>query len=386
MRIYTLPPEIIDVVVDHLRHDKPALRACALAHRVFLARCRHHLLRRARLRRPTQAVRFVRLVEHSPRTAACVTSLALEYDSPLVPLLAARGTLPALERLALRGAPALSTRRWATGAPAAGIRSLVLRSCAFDDPPSIRRFLAGFAALEELRLCAVRTVHRAGPPQLEAVPALPRYLATLYIAKSDVAALLPWAPTAPVALTLSVSKGRTLSAAHRELLRVTGPRLRMLRLRMASAVSSEDARGALLSCGRPARCHRLTRPADIAAYMPSLAKNTQLEVLELAHLEPAHLPAVPELLATCAYATLRTVSLQFCELEDSDVKSPAWAMLDGLLATPQFAGLQTVIIGAETPCCVVTIDGLAYCLPKLAALGRCNLRWKLETAPDEWEM
>lgn len=44
-----LPPEIIALIVDDLRDDRPALRACALASHVLLPRCRAHLFGRITL-------------------------------------------------------------------------------------------------------------------------------------------------------------------------------------------------------------------------------------------------------------------------------------------------------------------------------------------------
>lgn len=47
----TLPPELVDEIIDYLHHNIRALKACSLTHRTWLPRSRYHLFRALRFRK-----------------------------------------------------------------------------------------------------------------------------------------------------------------------------------------------------------------------------------------------------------------------------------------------------------------------------------------------
>jgi hypothetical protein len=239
MRLCELPPEIIDAFVDHLRYDKHALRACASAHRLFLSRCRYHLLRSIRLRRSAQTVRFVQLIERFPRTASFIVSLAIEYDSPLTASLVEKSKLPSLERLSLRAASATSTLRWLKSTPSAGITSLALRSCCFDDMAHLRLYIGRFQGLRYLRMHSIRIKRSESAVSEE----LPEGLTTVSLCRSNASVLVPWTPKMPATLSLSLHGSQYIDTSYANLVRGMASGLRILHVKLASVADNDDPRG-----------------------------------------------------------------------------------------------------------------------------------------------
>ncbi|KAF7796604.1 hypothetical protein EIP86_007786 [Pleurotus ostreatoroseus] len=73
----TLPPELVELVVDQLADDRPALAACSLAHSSCTRRARHHLFRRVCLNEGPRGARFRALVDAAPHLGRFVREVEL---------------------------------------------------------------------------------------------------------------------------------------------------------------------------------------------------------------------------------------------------------------------------------------------------------------------
>ncbi|KAJ7683381.1 hypothetical protein B0H17DRAFT_37562 [Mycena rosella] len=79
-----IPPELIDLIVDHLHADIPALKACSLAARSFVASTRPHIFRKVEVTPPlpgntsqTSCQRLYKLLTSSPHIAPLVEDLTI---------------------------------------------------------------------------------------------------------------------------------------------------------------------------------------------------------------------------------------------------------------------------------------------------------------------
>ncbi|KAK0490631.1 hypothetical protein IW261DRAFT_27000 [Armillaria novae-zelandiae] len=77
----SLPQELVDLVVDFLDEDPPSLRACALAGRCFLQRCRMHLFRTVQFTDDTSSRRFLPLLL-SPHIPPLVKEILVVGSGP----------------------------------------------------------------------------------------------------------------------------------------------------------------------------------------------------------------------------------------------------------------------------------------------------------------
>jgi hypothetical protein len=123
--------------------------------------------------------------------------------------------------------------------------------------------------------------------------------------------------------------------------------------------------------------------------LPDLSSSTSLHQLKITNIAPIHAESLNHLLRTCAVGVLNKLSLELLDLDAemplplpcsglSSCGSPAkleplpaadrmtfWSSLDVLLTSSQFAGLEFVMLCAETPLFGSTVDALTYCLPLL---------------------
>lgn len=76
-----LPAELSDAIIDYLRNDQKALRACSLVCRDWLPRARHNKLQTVVLAVTTCAT-FIKLLNRTPDIAACVKKVTLQYPPP----------------------------------------------------------------------------------------------------------------------------------------------------------------------------------------------------------------------------------------------------------------------------------------------------------------
>ncbi|GBE77414.1 hypothetical protein BKA93DRAFT_52362 [Sparassis latifolia] len=72
-----LPPEMCDIILDHLWDDVPTLAACSLAYRQWLPTTRLHLFNTVSLDNAADDLRFAQILEGSPGIAPCVRHLTL---------------------------------------------------------------------------------------------------------------------------------------------------------------------------------------------------------------------------------------------------------------------------------------------------------------------
>lgn len=81
----SIPPEIIDEIIDYLSDDRRALVACSKVCRLFYPRTRKHIFRIIYLsgyRRYPEVARFVGIVNASPHLLSCVIDMKIHGNTP----------------------------------------------------------------------------------------------------------------------------------------------------------------------------------------------------------------------------------------------------------------------------------------------------------------
>ncbi|KZT68675.1 hypothetical protein DAEQUDRAFT_314961 [Daedalea quercina L-15889] len=79
----SLPPEVWDMIVFHLRKHRGALIACCLTCRAWLPTSRHYLLRHVRLTKKSSYNRFVEALDYAPELPAWVDKLTIKRNRRL---------------------------------------------------------------------------------------------------------------------------------------------------------------------------------------------------------------------------------------------------------------------------------------------------------------
>lgn len=156
--IQRLPQELQDAIIDLLKNDRLTLRACSLAWRPWLDRCRIHIHHQLYLpgltekdlgrRSSEHTIEHVRKLVTNPPEDACVP-YPIHLSSP-APALA---RLRAVVELRLSGAMIADVQsddreKWAATLPS--LKTLAVSNCKILDLNSLMVFIAAFPELEVL--------------------------------------------------------------------------------------------------------------------------------------------------------------------------------------------------------------------------------------------
>ena len=190
-----LPPELTDLIVDHLHSSPRALRALALTSHTFLPAARYHTWRSLHLKCTSASLaHFASLLDASPAIAWCVREVVVTQKKGhfctwddltlLHSTLAVLARLPNLAALTLDGlwfgasAPAAEASHerehqnqdtrdggegrdkpkvhgHATGRAFPCVRKLVVSTCSFDAFDDVRRLCSVFPALRDVHFDGV---------------------------------------------------------------------------------------------------------------------------------------------------------------------------------------------------------------------------------------
>ncbi|KAK0184750.1 hypothetical protein F5146DRAFT_220445 [Armillaria mellea] len=106
--IYSLPPELIDAIIDELHndqagHSQSVLKSCSLAYKLFIPRTRQHLLRDITISSNRQCKDFLALCHSSRHISSSPTTLTIIWtvNHRLAHTMSTRMDFPALLRVLL---------------------------------------------------------------------------------------------------------------------------------------------------------------------------------------------------------------------------------------------------------------------------------------------
>lgn len=168
MACWTLPPELDDMILDHLHNDTAALSQCARVRRSWLPSARHHLWHELKLFcSEDELLQFNILLDSSPAIAFYVRDVSVVQKKGEVcqwnDLHLLHHTLAALARLSRLDSLVLDGLWF--GAPRTGertplptfltVRRLSVSTCSFDAFEDVQRLCHAFPGLRRLRLDGV---------------------------------------------------------------------------------------------------------------------------------------------------------------------------------------------------------------------------------------
>ncbi|KAJ6595150.1 hypothetical protein DFH09DRAFT_159209 [Mycena vulgaris] len=337
--VFDFPPELHDLVIDHMHDEKQSLATFGLVSRAWLRSSRHHLFASVTLQDHNWEA-FLRLLD--PPLATFVQSIRSLSISPsdelklslsfneLIPQLPIFPALTHLRLSYINWAGVSDATVGALGALFGNITTLSIHLLTFDTPHHMATFVSRFPRLEELLLYPAFMQFGTAPQQLRQ-PDAPRSLRTVRYHSGMDSGSLTYIAT-------------WLHAGRHP------PAIRALELGMLSAKSLPHV-GDLLR-GLRTELHELDltlmyhiTPADIETHL-DLSQNTRLEHLTL-HLSlrrfhsargAAHAPWAL-LAALRSSITTLTVVLKLDSLDVLD--NLDWEYLNTALQTrPQLAALH----------------------------------------------
>ncbi|KAK0463592.1 uncharacterized protein EV420DRAFT_1519039 [Desarmillaria tabescens] len=174
-----LPPELTDIIIDELSHDRGALRSCSFACKAFLPRSRVHLFHHVTLTLSSDSRRFCDLLSAVSLIAPLVKSLKIEEgkndrdwsfwsaahdcqwvcDDPVLPIIIS--SLPNLVSFTISAIYLRATSRLSfshtLSTRTTGLTTLNIDCMHFDNLLDLLDMLAAFVNLKTLRLGTIST-------------------------------------------------------------------------------------------------------------------------------------------------------------------------------------------------------------------------------------
>ncbi|KAF8216888.1 hypothetical protein K438DRAFT_1797991 [Mycena galopus ATCC 62051] len=331
------PPELHDVIIDHLHDQKRVLGTCGLVNKSWLRSSRHHLFGSVTLRDDSWKD-FLQLLESPlatfPQSIEALTVSLSDDDEEtaisfhdLVSQL--RGLPTALRRLRLENVLVTETTAASLGTMFPDVRELDLYQVGFDTPWHMATLVSRFL---RLRTASVYPVFlKDGDLQVSHYPEIPRNLERLRLrlgvsAPGPFPEVARWfdageTPPAIRVLEIGILDAASLHSVG-NLLRVLGPELHDLNLKLMYHVTSDDVR-THLDLSRNANIHSLTIHLSLRRFQRASSVHAPWALLSV--------PRSP-------ISTLTLVlSIDVVDLIDN----LDWALLNTALKTyPQFTSLR----------------------------------------------
>ncbi len=180
--IYSLPPELIDAIIDELHNDQAGhsrsfLKSCSLACKLFIPRTRQHLLRDITIRSNRQCKDFLALCRSSRHVSSSPTALTIIWtvNHRLAHTMSTRMDFPALLRiLSNLNQIKLSGMDWKSLSPkfidslaTHSFRSITLMHTHFTDSNAFYSFLSRSPDLRQIS-CFMTTIDNNDRPPFSA--------------------------------------------------------------------------------------------------------------------------------------------------------------------------------------------------------------------------
>lgn len=360
MSACTLPPELDDIILDHLHDDRSALASCALVRRSWLPAVRYHNWRDLRVAcAQTDLKTLEGLLDDSPSLVHHVRNIVLAqkqgdvcqwYDLHLLrSALTVLSRFPALDSFTLDGLWFGVSKQ--TPLPPCDIifpsvRRLRISSCTFDSFNDVQEFCNTFPSLTSIQFDGVWW-GRWGTPQGGAVFGASPSAATLkelelgscFSRDTVVDWIINTLPERSLE-TLRLPLVGAYDTRLRDLLRFAGTSLRYLELGSPS-----------LSTVR----HRVVAPGEyspLESYL-DMSENTRLRVLQLGvptYRDPQFITLwLATVLAQVAAPALEEVRFAIHPILRGDADDAAhmldtydWAQVVDVLARPKFVALRKI--------------------------------------------
>src|ERR1700761_3490794 len=160
----TLPPEVIDLIIDHLHNDPLTLEACSLVSRNWLSSSRHHLFGSVYIRVTHRRIHCLGEILDSPHNTLSFHLRSLHATGP--PHFSSQfwkllHVFPLLQSLHIHQIKML---RGCEPLHLPSISALTLSSVPFSSYRELETFLASFPALKTLTLHDVSCDHDSSLP------------------------------------------------------------------------------------------------------------------------------------------------------------------------------------------------------------------------------